>query len=100
MLFLGIGVVSQDITAFGVLGTIGAVTGGAMLMSAIPGMIAAWGLLRDRRWGRVAGIVVGALFLFHFPIGTLIGIYAIAVLASDAARIHFEERPPVVAVAA
>lgn len=100
MLFFGIGVVSQDLTAFGVLGTIGTVAAGAMLLTAIPGLAAAYGLLRGRKWGRVAGIVVGAIFLFHFPIGTLIGLYAIVVLANDAARIHFEERTPAVAVVA
>ena len=64
-------------------------------MTSVPGLVAAYGLLRGRKWGRIAGIIVGALFLFNFPIGTAIGIYAIVILAGDPARIYFEERGPI-----
>ncbi len=92
--FFGIGIVSQDLQALSILGSIGTIAASALLASSLPGFVAAYGLLRGRKWGRVAGIIVGALFLFNFPIGTAIGIYAIVVLAGDAARVYFEESEP------
>lgn len=95
MFFFGIGVVSRDWQAMSILGSIGTIAACALLMTSIPGLVAAYGLLRGRKWGRVAGIIVGALFLFHFPIGTAIGVYAIIILADDSARMYFEERDSV-----
>lgn len=78
----------------GLIGVLG--VGFAMFLGllALPGIIAGVGLLMRKSWARILGIVVGALMLFHFPIGTLIGAYAILVLAQDAAPTYFETPKP------
>jgi hypothetical protein len=60
---------------------------------AIPGLIAGIGLLARKSWARVFGVVVSALGLVSFPIGTLVGIYAICVLMQDAATNYFASPP-------
>lgn len=78
----------------GLIGILG--VGFAMFLGllALPGIIAGVGLLMRKSWARILGIVVGALMLFHFPIGTLIGAYTILVLAQDAAPTYFETPKP------
>jgi len=88
--FFGIGVLSQDLQAMSILGSIGTIAASGLLIGAIPGLIAAYALLRRRSWARLAGIIVGAIFLMNFPIGTAIGIYAIVILAGDPAKLYFE----------
>lgn len=56
----------------------------------LPGIIAGIGLLARKPWARILGIVVAILGLLHFPVGTLIGAYAILVLLQDAAPGYFE----------
>jgi len=53
------------------------------LFIALPSLIAGWGLLTNKSWAMVLALIVGCLRLFSFPIGTLIGIYAIWVYAED-----------------
>jgi hypothetical protein len=60
---------------------------------AIPGLVAGISLLARKSWARVLGVVVSALGLVSFPIGTLIGIYAIGVLMQDAATNYFASPP-------
>jgi hypothetical protein len=45
--------------------------------------------LKRKRWGQILGIVVGALSLVNFPVGTLIGIYTLWVLLQEAATGYF-----------
>jgi hypothetical protein len=56
---------------------------------AIPGLVAGISLLARKSWARVLGVVVSAFGLVSFPIGTLVGIYAIFVLLQDAAVRYF-----------
>ena len=53
----------------------------ATALTAVLALIAGYGLLTRRPWGRVLGIVVGILALLKFPIGTALGIYSLWVLA-------------------
>jgi hypothetical protein len=53
----------------------------ATALMAVLALIAGYGLLTRRPWGRVLGIVVGILALLKFPIGTALGIYTLWVLA-------------------
>jgi len=46
-------------------------------------LCAGWGLLHREPWARTAGIVVGILFLFHPPFGTLLGIFTLWALLSE-----------------
>jgi hypothetical protein len=54
-----------------------------MLILAIPAMVLGFGLLSMRPWARSLGTVIAILELMNFPIGTVIGIYALWVLMSS-----------------
>lgn len=47
---------------------------------AIPGLIAAYGLSKGRKWGAVIAGILSLFFIFNLPIGTLIGGYTLWVL--------------------
>jgi len=50
---------------------------GAIAISTIPSLVAGYGLLQRRSWARVWALIAGILNLPGFPLGTLVGIYAI-----------------------
>jgi len=58
--------------------------------TAIAGLIAGWGLLTHQPWGRMFAIVIGCLKLIDFPFGTALGIYTLAVLASQGAEDEYQ----------
>ena len=90
LLFLaGIGIVTGDRTAAGVLSIVGIVTALFCGVIAFPGILAGYGLLKRQKWGQILGIVVGFLSLVNFPIGTAIGIYTLFVLFQGAATGYF-----------
>ncbi len=84
-----IGVISGDQEATAILGTVGTFIGLLMAALAIPGMIAGWGLLKRKNWGRVLGIIVGIFSLMNFPLGTAIGVYTLYVLLQEEAPAYF-----------
>ena len=63
-----------------ILGLAGAVLTTVLLVLSIPGIITGWGLIAHRPWARILGIVLAAINLIRFPIGTVFGIYALWVL--------------------
>lgn len=68
-----------------------------LLLLSLPPIVTGWGLLRRREWARIAGIVIAAIAIFHFPFGTAIGIYGLwALLNSETARLMGEESRPAV----
>jgi len=89
-LLVGIGVAVGDPEAGRILTIVG--TSLAVLLTAlgIPGIVAGAGVLARRSWGRILAIVVAVLSLLNFPIGTIIGIYAIWVLLQEAATNYFK----------
>ncbi len=89
MLLAGIGVASGDSQAMAILSIVGTVVGALLAVIAIPGLVAGYGLLARKAWGRVLAIVVGILGLINFPVGTAIGIYAILVLLQEEATNYF-----------
>jgi len=88
-LLAGIGVASGDGDAFAVLSVTGMSVGALLAGLALPGFAAGYGMLARRTWGRVLGIVVAALSLFSFPVGTLIGAYVLFVLLQQSANAYF-----------
>ena len=46
----------------------------------LPSLITGYGLLYFKPWARIVGIVLSAVSLINFPIGTAIGIYGLWVL--------------------
>ena len=80
----------RDPEARVILPLIGTILPAIMGALTLPDFIAALGLLARKRWGRILGIVVGFLNLPGFPMGTLVGGYAIYVLLQDSAERYFD----------
>jgi hypothetical protein len=51
-----------------------------LLLMAMSGVIAGWGLLTKQSWARMAAIILGAVNLIEMPFGTALGIYTFWVL--------------------
>jgi hypothetical protein len=84
-----IGLISQDPTAVSVLGTIGVAGATFFTLLALPGLIAGYGLLKQRPWARILALVLAFFELFQFPVGTALGVYAFWVLLQDGADEYF-----------
>lgn len=91
-LLTGIGLLSAEAEAFGVLTVIGAVSGGMVAVLGVPGIVAGWALLARQNWGRILAIVVAGMSILNFPVGTLIGIYVLWVLLQRSAESYFTAR--------
>jgi hypothetical protein len=63
-----------------VLGFTGVAMSVVLGLLALPNLICGWGLFRFRRWARILGIVLAAIALTKFPIGTAFGVYALVIL--------------------
>jgi hypothetical protein len=88
-LLTGIGAVSGDAQALAVLTVVGTALGVLLALLAIPGMLAGYGLLKGRAWGRYLAIVVAIFNLVNFPIGTVIGAYTLIILLQNGAEAYF-----------
>lgn len=88
-LLAGIGIATGDSEAAAILGVTGTALGLLLAVLGVPGIVAGYGLLVRKSWGRILAIVVGVLGLINFPIGTAIGIYALFVLLQEAATDYF-----------
>jgi uncharacterized membrane protein (DUF2068 family) len=51
-----------------------------LVFFAVPSLICGWGLLKFRGWARVLAIILGAIALLKFPVGTLFGVYVLVVM--------------------
>ena len=76
----GAGILSGDRNAALITGAIGTFLAALFLVLSLPGLITGFGLLKFRPWSRIAAIILGALHLLSFPIGTLLGVYTLWVL--------------------
>ncbi len=56
---------------------------GLILICSIPEIIAGIGLLKFRPWARILGLILAALSLVEFPIGTAFGVYVLWALIHD-----------------
>ena len=76
-----------------VLGFAGAALFVVLLCIGIPGIITGIGLLKFKRWSRIAGIVLSAIRLISFPFGTIVGIYGLWVLFNKETEALFDNPP-------
>ena len=91
LLFLaGIGVFSGEPEAALILGIAGTSIGLLMVGLALPGILAGYGLLARKPWGRILAIVVSVLGIMNFPLGTIIGAYGLWVLFQEEATYYFQ----------
>lgn len=73
-LLLGIAAMTGDRAARAIMGSAGMIFGALLVVFAVPGIVSGFGLLQFRSWGRVQALMVAALELFSFPLGTALGI--------------------------
>ncbi len=90
LLLMGVGLVSAEAEAMTVLTLVAIFVGGLMVVLALPGLLAGYGLLKRRSWGRILALVVAALNIFNVPIGTILALYAFYVLLQSSANSYFE----------
>ena len=87
LLWAGLGtaaLVDEGSLGSGAVGwSVGIAMGGFVAAISVPNIIAGYGLLRRRTWGKAFGIALGVLNLIFAPIGTIFGIYAIIALLAD-----------------
>ena len=70
---------------------------GVMLMaSGVLGILAGWGLLERQPWARTLAMVLGFFALFHFPFGTVLGIYTLWVLLPAESAAQYQRTARVV----
>jgi hypothetical protein len=89
-----IGVVSGAAIAVPILMVIGAFIATMIAITALPGLITGWGLLTYQPWARILNIVLSALDLFNFPLGTLLGGYSLWVMLNPETVELFEGGRP------
>jgi hypothetical protein len=67
-----------------ILGAIATFVFALAFLLSIPGIIAGVGLLQFRPWARTLMIVLSAIHIFNFPVGTALGVYGLwALLAPE-----------------
>lgn len=66
--------------ALPIIGLTGGLVTALLVALALPGLVTGFGLLANKSWARILGIVLAALQLLGFPVGTIFGIYALWVL--------------------
>ncbi|HEX8459100.1 MAG TPA: hypothetical protein VF656_17535 [Pyrinomonadaceae bacterium] len=79
----GAGLISGDAQAAALMSGIGLFIAVIVGVLSVPGIIAGWGLLKRKSWSRLLAIIIGALNILNFPIGTALGIYTIWALTQD-----------------
>jgi hypothetical protein len=52
----------------------------ALVLTAVLGIVAGWGLLERQPWARMLALVLGCINLIKLPFGTALGIYTLWVL--------------------
>lgn len=78
--------------AIPVVGMAGTAVAAFLLILALPGLIAGWGLLNYRPWARILALVLSGLNLLNVPFGTALGLYGLWVLLSrDTERLFTEQ---------
>lgn len=87
--FAGIGLLgglSGELSVPLVSGAIGTVVASAIALTAIPNLVAGFGLLGHHNWARILTLILVALNVLKFPWGTALAVYAFWVLMDDRTR--------------
>src|SRR6186997_756074 len=72
------------------MGAIGGIVAVVIAIFSVPALIGGIGLLKYKEWARVLTIVMSALNLLNFPLGTALGAYGIWALTKDETRVLFK----------
>jgi hypothetical protein len=60
----------------------------------VPSFVAAWGLLKQRSWARMASITAGVIAAMNVPLGTLAAIYSLWFFLGDKWKNMYSEATP------
>ena len=82
------------VTALPIIGLVGTGVVIFLLVLSIPGLVVGWGLLKFKPWARIVGIVLCAINLINFPIGTAMGAYGLWVLLNGETERLFSPAAP------
>lgn len=82
-LIAGGGLISGDGEAIAITATVATLV--AIFFSALglPSIVAGIGVARRANWGRILTLIIAALNILNFPLGTALGVYAFWVLLND-----------------
>ncbi len=94
VVFSAIGIFSQDEHTRPILMLVGCVTGCLLFLLSAPGIIGGIGLFKRKNWARILVLVVSAIDLLNFPIGTALGAYSIWVLVQPECGPQLPPRVP------
>jgi hypothetical protein len=64
--------------------------GTVILLKAIAGFFAGWGLLQRERWARTLTLVLSFLALLNIPLGTALGVYSLWVLLPEQSEREYQ----------
>lgn len=76
-----------------IIGIAGSIAVVMLLVVSLPGIVAGIGLLEFKPWARILGIVLCAICLLGFPIGTIFGVYGLWVLLNKETERLFQPGP-------
>jgi hypothetical protein len=65
--------------------------GRGLVIAAVVGFVAAWGLLDRHAWGRTLALFCGAISLLEMPFGTALGIYTLWVLLPAKSEAEYQQ---------
>jgi hypothetical protein len=66
------------------------VVGWGLMIAAVVGLMAGWGLLQRAPWARLLTLILAFLALFNIPFGTAIGVYTLWVLLPEESAREYE----------
>ena len=86
----GIGFMSGDPQAAGILALVGTFVAGLLLSLSVPGIVGGGGILKGWWWSRYLVLVLGVFNLVRVPLGTILGVYTFWVLMQNESIAFFE----------
>ncbi|HEX6938152.1 MAG TPA: hypothetical protein VF158_01980 [Longimicrobiales bacterium] len=73
-------------------GVLGTIIGFLVLLTAIPNLLAGFGLLARKSWARILALILAVLNAFKFPWGTALAVYTFWVLLHAETKRMFRSR--------
>ena len=86
----GVGMMSGDPTAAGILTIVGTVIATLLFALSAPGLIGGIGVLKGWWWARWLVLILGFFNLVNVPLGTILGVYTFWVLMQEETVQYFE----------
>ena len=84
MVLAGSATVVGDTDVVMISSLVGLIVALFLAITAIPGLVAGYALIKGYNWGRILGLILAFLNLINIPFGTILGIYAFwALLHND-----------------